>query len=374
LSVYVHYCDKCGIRIEPEDVKEGRAVLQDDGQAFCPKCAPKAKDPAKSETGEKPEVKKPPLQRKRTTQIRPVKRKTTTSISRRTRREKVDEYEEDDEESARPSYGAKKKSPLPIILGVGGVIVVIIIIAIATSGSDDKPVRDKGRDGYATNDRSDGPPPPPEYEGAGRKTPVRDDGPRGSQALKKYQEVLEFARINPDNYADIVDKLETVSRSSNIDPELMSRIQISTSEWMGKWDNATRNDWDETSKRADRLVESEEYANAAKLWDDFAVKHERHTAYQEQALAEAKRLRLVATVLEEMKALDGDIKAAERGFTVDQLAKAREVHDKICEFGRKYKELDIVVKKLGPIVIKLREDIDKLEDEEWARELEGLGR
>ncbi len=365
MAVFVHYCDQCGIRIEPEDIEEGRALVSSD-KAYCPACAEKVKA-----TQQKPaQTEEPVSARKPAPRATPrgIKRKTTTSLKRRPRREKrVDEYEQESREREPATILPQKKSPLPLVLGVAGVLVVIVVIIAVSSGGGGKPVNTE-HDEFSRL--------PGDTHGGYQPDPVEpvepqyQEQPPSSAALKRYEEAFRYAENNPENYAKVVEKFESILQEETVPFALSTRIQVTISEWMSRWMEAAAREKEKTAKAAKELVAKDDHEGAAKLWENFPEKYKKLGSYGEDCQAEAARLRKEKDALAALKELEGDIKAAEKKFTVDEIEQLEKLLEKLCAFGRKYEEIDLVVEKLEPAVTKLREELGALEEEKWAKEFE----
>lgn len=362
MAVVVHYCDKCGIRIEPEELDEGKAAIIE-GKAFCSSCTKKL-----SSTALRPKIVKPISKRKPPARSAPVRKKTTTAMVRRSKPgDRVDEYEED----SRPQIPApvKKKSALPLVLGIAGVLLVVIIIIAVSAGGSGRPERESRISEELPQPRGYAPP-------AREPQPVKPDEPHPqpppavSTTQRRYEEALAYGRSHPEEYAEMVDRLEAITREESVGFRLADRIQLTISEWMGRWEQVARQEWERTTTAAQKLAENGDHEAAAKLWDSFPEKFKSFGSYGEESEAEAKRLRKLKDALAALSDIENDIKAAEKDFTVEQIEEAEKLLDKLCEFGGKYDDVDFVVEKLRPAVTKLREQIQKLEQEKFTKELE----
>jgi hypothetical protein len=358
VAVIVHYCDNCGIRIEPEDVQEGKAIVSGD-KAYCPECAKKL-----NVAKQKP--KKPPVQvpvRKSTTRVGPVRKKTTASFARRPRRdESGDEYERESHRLAAMS-GSKKKT-LPLLLGIGGVVVVVIIIAVLAGGSD-KPPADRRNAPQVPGPRTPG-----DQAGYDTSKPGPYAGvekpPVASAAIRKYQAAQDYGKRNPEDYPGVIERLESILNEEAVDFGMRDTIDRAMSEWNGRWDTAAMKEWDKTTEAAGKLTAKGDYEGAAKLYENFPEKYRKF--YSEKSEKEIARLRKTKEAIEALKELEPDIKAAQKEFTVDEIDELEKLIEKLCVVGRKYVELDIVVEKLGPVVTRLKKRLSELEDEEWERD------
>jgi hypothetical protein len=352
VAVIVHYCDGCGIRIEPDDISEGRAAILGD-KAYCPDCSKKLAIPKKKP--DKPAKRTPA--RKPTTRVGPVRKKTTTSSAKKSRREESDD--EYDYESQRFAP-AKKKSSLPVILGICGVIIVIIIIAVATGGSDKNTKnRQNPRQAYQ----------PPKYgtnNNTTNKEPYRkiEEPPRTNTALKRYQGALEYGRLNPQNYAGMLERLESTLNEEDVDFSLIDRIERTVSEWNGRWDAAATKEWEKVSEAAKKLVEKNDYKGATRLYENFPKKYEKF--YVEKSKEEIARLQRHVEAFEAFKGMESDIKAADRDFTVDQLEEAETLFWKMHAFGKKYEDVEELVIKLNITLKKLWAKIEALEEQKFG--------
>ncbi len=370
MAVVVHYCDKCGIRIEPEDIEEKRALILGD-KAYCPSCAEKVKAAEEAKPVEilhVEEKKKPVSKRKTPSRVVPPRKKTTASIARRQKR--VDEYEQTEEKpEGRPL--PKKKSPLPIILGVCGVIIVIIIIAIAAGGGGDKgkpekpDISEKPDSGPAK-----GPGPGVVVEGpTGPVGPV--EGPvEESKALKRLQEAMDYGIRHPEDYAKITDMLDAIMREETIGSGEFARIQRVYDDWKVRWETAAEKQWEHTSEAAGELAAKGEHEEGAKLWDNFPEKFRKLGTYAEDAAAEAKKLRDQKVALDVLKEIEPDIAAAQKQYTLETLAEAEEVLKRLGEFGRKHEDNQPLVDKILPVYKTLKEQVEKLWEEKMTGELE----
>lgn len=370
MAVVVHYCDECGIRIEPEDIQEKRALILGD-KAYCPSCAEKVKAAEEAKPVEILPVedkKKPVSKRKTASRVAPPRKKTTASIARRQKREKrIDEYEQPEEKPEGPVL-PKKKSPLPIILGVAGVIIVIIIIALAAGGGGDK-----GRvETPGVSEKPDTPPATGPGPGRVVEGPV---GPVGgpaeeSKAMKRLEEAIKYGRAHPEDYAKVADMLDVIMREETLNTGEFGRVQRAYDDWKVRWETAAEQRWESTKKAAEELVAKGEYEEAAKQWDAFPEKFKKLDTYGMDAEAEAKRLRDEKIALDAFKEIEGDIAAAEKDYTLETLPDAEKVLERLGEFGRKHEDVKPLVERILPVYKALKEKIEKLQDEKEAREME----
>jgi hypothetical protein len=364
VAVVVHYCDGCGIRIEPDDLADGKAILLED-KAYCPKCAPRFQT-AEEEPAEVPKRARP---RKPATRPVPFKKKTTTSIMRRPKR--VDEYEPDSRAMA--PVGPPKKSPLPLVLGIcGAAIILIIIIIVASSGGAPDSRRDNARESRLDDRQPDREPDHQPVRQPDRQ-PVIEPQPMMSKAAELYQSALDYARRNPDDFEGIIDRFDQASRSGPMERALADKIQVTISDWVSRWDAAGQEYWDKTAVSADALMAKGDYEGAAKLWDDFPA--DKFATLRVRAEKEAARIRSEKAAADALQAVDDDIKAAQKEFTIENIDELRELLDRLLETGRKYQDVQLMIDKLGPVVVRLKEKLGELEEQEqdqWSRDIEEL--
>jgi hypothetical protein len=365
LAVVVHYCDKCGIRIEPEDIQEEKALLLGD-KAFCPSCAQKVMS-AEAQPVEEAKTEKPASKRRQPVRVAPPRKKTTASVARRPKRERrVDEYEQPEEKPEGPPL-PKKKSPVPLILGVCGVLVVIIIIAIAASGGG-KPGTEKPE----ISEKPGGPPvsgPGPGHVVEGPIGPA--EGPaEESKALKRLEEAEDYGRRHPEDYAKVTDMLESIMREEAPSTVDAARVQRVYDDWKVRWETAAEAQWKKTTAAAEELAAKGENEKGAKLWDDFPEKFRKLDTYDQDAAAEAKKLRDQQVALEALKEIEGDLAAAEKQYTLETLEEAEGVLKRLGEFGRKHEDIKPLVERILPVYNSLKEKVEKIWKEREAKEME----
>ncbi len=362
MSVFVHYCDRCGIRIKPENIEWKRALVLGD-KAYCAECVRLLR--AEGELPEEPAVHQPHKPHARS--HRP-KKKSTTTIARHPRREKTGEH---DAISYLPGRAARK-SPLGLVLIVCVIIAVLVILVVATTRRNTSPARKRGykKPSRATTERPDKQPPEAD------PVPQREHAPspRMLSAMRKYDQALEYGKNYPKDYAGVIKKLDAISDGGTVNSLLEDKIRETSSEWWDLWEAEARAEWDETKKAADELTAKEDHEAAAKLWDSFSEKYKGFATFAEKGLSEAKRLRTLKEALAALESAKEDIAAATKKFTVAELEEAKKLHDKLLNLGRKYRTIKEVVEVLTPALKSLEMTIDRLREKAFEEAVRGPNR
>jgi len=220
MSVVVYYCERCGRRIEIDEIEQGFVATATNGY-YCQECAKELGVPIIAEERQKSAT--TANNSKRESKI------TTYKI----RKEAVDEYELYglDKKVAAPHKRRpprKKSSPLPIALGVLGIVVVIVMLAVAVSGGSAKRTGSK-RTGSSRSrtskrvHRAPTLPKPPE-----NLTPKEPRHPVVPEWKVKLKEILQLWDRNKDKleaYPEICKRLRDLLNTPRLSPDASYQIQ-----------------------------------------------------------------------------------------------------------------------------------------------------
>lgn len=364
MAVSVQYCDRCGIRIEPKDIKAKR-ILIDGDKIYCRACVakmPSIEGPAKKKAGRRRSGKKkarpdkPSRVRKATGRGPSVKKKSATAATRRPR-PAMRAREREEEEDWAPGGPAQKKSPLPIILGACGVVVVIIIVALLAGGGGDRPNRDRD-----TTDSFGEQPPPPPTERPRRRTgriepsaPV-ERRPSTSSAMRKYEEATRYAQDYHRDYDKIVEMLEAIMKEEEMGAALSEKIQDTITLWMGRWETAVDEEWEKRFDESKELASRFKYEDAARLFDEFPEKLRKFGTYDEMCTNEKNAFSLFGQIKDDLERAQGE-------FSASEVEEAEKLFWKIRGFAEKYTDNEVFIEKLNPILKQLWAQIEPYKDE-----------
>ena len=217
MSVVVYYCERCGQRIEIDEIEQGLVATATNGY-YCQKCAQELGLPLVAETKKSATASNSKRQSKITTY--------------KIRKQAVDEYELYglDKKVAvprQPHPSQKKRFALPIVLGVIGVVVAIVIVAaVVSSGPSERAKPDRRR--ISKTEKVHHPPTPdkaPKTTSPAKAKPKPHIVPEWKLKLK---EVLRFWNKNRDKleaYPEICRKLRDLLNTPRLAPDAYYQIQ-----------------------------------------------------------------------------------------------------------------------------------------------------
>ncbi len=253
-------------------------------------------------------------------------------------------------EPVRMPPSGSNRGLLLALAGIAATAVIVIALALAF-GRSKKPDTTEPPGGGAAIKPSD--------------TPADAEKTRLSVLGTLYEDILKYANKNPDDYAGIVGKYESLLPKASADVALSSKIKTDIASWKRRWEDAARRDWDEATESAKRLLEAGDYQSGARLWESFIAKYKNLGDYGERAENLAVHFSEIGRA---MTAIADTVKATDRDFNAENIGEAQETLKALNEFAEKYKTLAPVVEKVEAASAKLRQKIaglqkqDSLED------------
>ena len=249
-----------------------------------------------------------------------------------------------------------RKSAAGTVLALVAVGVIIVIVLAAMSGTEELP------ETSTDNGSSD-----TEHDKPLLEPPVRS-GVDTTASRKKFEEVLEYAKENPDKHKTVVNMLQHILQQETVDAALSARIQGAIAEWTGKWETEAKNKWEKVAAEARKLADDGDFAGAIKVLEAFPQEYRESGTCGKEYDAEIARVRGMSSAASALKEIETDASDADREFTIDEIERARTLLVRLVELNEKHKDVEAVAEKLVPAIAKLKVNIEKLQRELDSRE------
>ena len=225
MSVIVYYCERCGRRIEVDEIEQGLVAHATNGY-YCHECAQELGVPLLSESKTK----------KAASMTNPRRESKITTY--KIRDDAVDEYELyglDRKTTVSVAPRKKKRSsPVPVILAIVGVVVVIAVIAAAASSGGSPPSNPtKKRQPRVRHPITRKPPTPPKPSVP--HTPRKPPTPQWQARLKEILKFWESNKENLDAYPEICRRLRNLLNTPRLPLEATDEIQDCYDNAWVKW-------------------------------------------------------------------------------------------------------------------------------------------
>jgi len=328
MSVVVYYCERCGQRIEADEIEQGLVATATNGY-YCQKCAKELGVPLIAKGG------------KSVTAANNSKRESKITTYK-IRKQSVDEYELYglDRKVAAPRQRRptrKKSSSIPIALVVVGIVVVIVIVAVAASSGSTKRTPAKKRTTSKKVHRTPTPPKPPETS----KHPKPPVLPKWKAELEEIVQFWDRNRDKLEAYPVVCKRLRELLNTPRLTPDAYYQIQ-------NYYDNAWVQ-WRSISNKFYKDLRTKE-AQCSELKEKLSVWESNIPSDTHPEVKEAieQRRQVIKDALSALGNFDGIKKRAEETLQKDS--------DKVLELDSIIVDLEMLASEVSDWIENAKED------------------